>query len=214
MLLPVFQDLIKPQWRKVLEAIKQHGGMAVGDLARETGGSYMAAKTHCEELVKAGYLIRTRLPRSGVGRPEIFYNLASKAGDLFPGAGDGFTLDLLEDVRRIFGESAPDKLLYQHFQRQKEAWAATIDKVPELGQKLKKLAALREKAGHACHIADHNGHAALVELHHPLHRIFERHPRAETMEHRMLEELLGCRLKRHATATGRESAAQVTFEVA
>ena len=65
MLLPVFRDLIKPHWRVVLEELKITGGMPVSELAKCTGGSYMAVKTHCEELTKSGYLVRTRLPRTG-----------------------------------------------------------------------------------------------------------------------------------------------------
>jgi biotin operon repressor len=77
MLLPVFRDLIKPQWRVVLEQLKLAGGMPVSELARQTGGSYMAVKTHCEELTKSGYLIRTP--------PDVWRERAGKtAVSIFP----------------------------------------------------------------------------------------------------------------------------------
>ena len=44
--------------------IKLAGGLPVSELARRVGTSYMTAKTHCDELADAGYLIRTRLPRT------------------------------------------------------------------------------------------------------------------------------------------------------
>lgn len=215
MLLPVFQDLIKPQWRKVLEAIKWRGGMPVSDLARETATSYMAAKTYCEELVAAGYLLRTRLPRTGVGRPEIYYCLSAKADALFPQAGIEFTVALLDDARRIFGESAADKLLYQYFQHLQQAWAKALEGETDTEQKLAKLAKLREKAGHTCRCEPaKDGGTCLVEIHHPLQALFRHYPRAVTMELRMLEELLGCRLKRSESETGRETEPRVTFEIA
>ena len=96
MLLPVFQDLIKPQWRAVLEELKLSGGLPVSELARRLDASYMAVKQQCEELKKLGYLDRSRIPRTAVGRPEIFYSLSVKADALFPEAGLRFTLEILQ----------------------------------------------------------------------------------------------------------------------
>ena len=112
MLLPVFQDLIKPQWRKVLEELKRSGGLSISELARRVDASYMAVKQQCDELKKLGYLSRTRVPRTVVGRPEISYRLAAKADGLFPQAGMTFTLELLDELKGIYGDSLPDKLLF------------------------------------------------------------------------------------------------------
>ncbi len=214
MLLPVFQDLIKPQWRQVLEALKRSGGMSVSELARLTGVSYMAAKSHCEELTQAGYVIRSRLPRTEVGRPEIFYSLSEKSEALFPQVGIDFTLALLNDLKRMSGDSAPEKLLFQHFQRQQEAWAKALAELPGLEAKAIKLAKLREKEGYASRWhSKAPGFGQLIDLHNPLQKLFGPYPRAATMELRMLEELLGCKLTRSEIPTGREGTPQVVFEV-
>lgn len=215
MLPPEIRDLIKPQWRPVLEELKHAGGLPVSDLARKIGGSYMAVKTHCEELTKAGYLLRTRLPRTAVGRPGIFYSLAAKADGLFPQPGVAFTLELLDEARLMFGESAPEKLLYQHFQKRLERLSKQLVKSPVPAARAVKLAALREQDGCSCRCEHTPGiPVRIVELHNPLQRIFERYPRAVTMELRMLEQLLECRLLRHELATGREAPPQVVFELA
>lgn len=211
MLLPVFRDLIRPQWRAVLEELKSSGGMPVADLARKSGGSYMAVKTHCEELTKAGYLVRTRLPRSEVGRPEIFYSLAEKADALFPQAGTAFTLELLEEVRRMFGETAPEKILFQHFQSRFESLATILDKLDSPVEKAAKLASLRDKEGCASHFA--SDPPRIIELHNPLLRIFQRYPRAAMMEQRMIEQLLGRKVRRSEESGGREGMPRVTFEI-
>ena len=214
MLLPVFQDLIKPQWRTVIEALKQCGGMPVSELARQSDSSYMAAKSHCEALTDAGYLIRTRLPRSEVGRPEILYSLSAKADALFPQAGIDFTLELLEDVKRMFGESAPEKLLYQHFQRQQESWSKALAGLADLPQKARKLARLRTKAGYASAYQSKEGPAGrLLELHNPLHNIFELYPRAAKLEQGMIEELLGTRVTRREIGDSRTQTQQVAYEL-
>jgi predicted ArsR family transcriptional regulator len=211
MLLPVFKDLVRPQWRAVIETLKQSGGLPVAELARATGTSYMAAKTHCEELTKAGYLVRTRLPRTEVGRPEIFYSLAAKADDLFPQAGVKFTLELLDEVKRMFGETAPEKILFQHFQNRFETLATALDRFESLPDKIAKLASLRCKEG--CASAAETDPPRLTELHNPLARIMERYPRAAAMEQRMIEQLLGRRVTRRELPGGREGTARVVFEI-
>ncbi len=213
MLLPVFQDLIKPQWRAVLEELKLSGGLPVSDLARHVDASYMAVKQHCEELKKIGYLDRSRIPRTAVGRPEIFYSLSGKADALFPQAGVHFTLDLLEELKLMLGESTPDKLLFQHFQKQQEKWQPLVSKPETLADKAAKLASLREKEGCCLRCVREPGIFRIEEFHNPLQRIFERYPRAVAMELRTIEQLLGMRVSRRELAGGRAGQPRVVFEV-
>ena len=214
MLVPAFRDLIKAPWRAVLEELKQSGGMPVSELARKTGGSYMAVKTHCEDLTKSGYLVRTRLPRTAVGRPEIFYSLAAKSDALFPQAGVDFTLALLDELKLMFGESTPDKLLFQHFQKQQARLGRHLEGLQSLAGKAGKLAALREKEGCTCHCECHPGAPVrIVEIHNPLQRVFERYPRALAMELRMFEQWFGKRVIRRELPGGRETPPRVVFEI-
>ncbi len=215
MLLPVFQDLVKPQWRTVLEALKLSGGLPVSELARQLDASYMAVKQHCEELKNLGYLDRSRIPRTAVGRPEIFYSLAAKADALFPQAGAAFTLGLLDELKALFGENTPDKLLFQHFQKLYEKWVPQLAKGQSVVEKATKLAALREKDGCYCRCnQDPAGSCSLEEFHNPLQRVFERYPRAVAMEQRMIEQLLGTRVQRREIPGGRAGQPRVVFEVA
>lgn len=214
MLLPAFQDLIKPQWRAVLEELKISGGLPVSELSRVVDASYMAVKQHCEELKKIGYLDRSRVPRTVVGRPEIFYSLSMKADALFPQAGVGFTLELLEELKSLLGESTPDKLLFQHFQKQQDKWQPQLAKARSLVDKATKLVALREKEG--CFVRckdDPELGFRIEEFHNPLQRIFEHYPRAVAMEQRMIEQLLGTRVSRREMPGGRGGQPRVVFEV-
>lgn len=214
MLLPVFRDLIKPQWRVVLEELKQGGGMSVADLARATGGSYMAVKAHCEALTRSGYLVRTRLPRTEVGRPEIFYSLGARADALFPQAGDAFALDLLGHLKRMYGEHAPEKLFFQYFEQRRVVLVKALGKVVCADERAERLVALRGKEGCAGTCEREDGTVVrIVERHNPLQRVFDCYPRAVAMELRMLEQVLDRTLARREVATGRESAPHVVFEM-
>jgi predicted ArsR family transcriptional regulator len=214
MLLPVFQDLIKPQWREIIVTLKAAGGMSVSELARQTGASYMTAKFRCDELANAGYVIRTRLPRTAVGRPEIFYSLAAKADALFPDAGMDFTLALLDELRLMHGESAPERLLFQHFAKLGERLEKQLCKLENPADKAQKLAALRVKDGCASRFEQEPGTPGrIVELHNPLQRVFEQYPRAATMELRMIEQVLGTRILRSEPPGGPQGMPRVVFEL-
>ncbi len=214
MLPPVFQDLIKPQWRAVLEELKFSGGLPVSELARRVGASYMAVKQQCEELKKLGYLDRSRVPRTVVGRPEIFYSLGVKADALFPQAGAGFTLELLRELKALFGENTPDKLLFQHFQKQYEKWLPSVSKEQSLVEKVGRLVVLRTKEGCFVRLVnDSENGLRIEEFHNPLLRVFECYPRAAAMELRMIEQLLGTRVARRELSGGREGQPRVVFEV-
>lgn len=215
MFLPGFRDLVKPQWVATLEELKLSGGLPVSELSRRLEASYMAAKQYCEDLTELGYLDRSRVPRTAVGRPEIFYRLSEKADALFPQAGVAFTVEILDQTRALFGESAPERLLFQYFQQQQERWLPKLAKAKSLVEKATKLAALREKEGcfGRCKYDPEAGFR-IEEYHHPLQRVFERYPRAVAMELRMLEQLLGTRVTRREIPGGRAGPARVDFEVA
>ena len=214
MLLPVFNDLVKPQWRAVIEELKLSGETSASELARSIGGSYMAIKTHCEELTKAGYVVRTRLPRTEVGRPEILYSLSAKADALFPQAGADFTLEVLDEARRVFGENAPEKLLFQYFQKQEALLEKALSKYPSVAERAAKLVAIRNRRGCAGFCKQDPGEPLrVVEVHNPLQRVFLTYPRAAAMEHRMIERLLGARLVRRELPGGRDTSPCVVFDI-
>lgn len=215
MLLPIFQDLIKPQWCVVIAELKLSGGLPVSELARRVNASYMAVKQHCEELKKLGYLDRSRIPRSAVGRPEIYYSLGAKTDALFSQAGGGFTLDLLEEMKGLFGENAPDKLLFQHFQKLYERWQPLVSKELTIKEKMARLVLIRNKEGcfSRCGAEPEKG-LHFEEFHNPMQRIFESYPRAAAMEHRMLEQLLEVRLNRSEISGGRTGQPRVIYELA
>ena len=212
---PGFRELVKPQWVAAIEELKISGGLPVSELSRRLGTSYMATKQYCEDLNKLGYLARSRVPRTEVGRPEIFYRLSPKAASIFPDAGVSFTLGLLENLKGLFGESAPERLLYQYFQQLQELWQPRLAKASSLVEKATLLAGLREKEGcfGRCKYDPENGFR-IEEYHHPLQLVFDQYPRAVTMELRMLEQLLGTRVVRREIPGGRSGPARVDFEVA
>jgi predicted ArsR family transcriptional regulator len=214
MLLPVLQDLLKPQWRQVIETLRHQGSLPAGAIARLLDGHYMTVKAHCDQLADAGYLVRARLPRDEVGRPEIFYSLSAKADALFPQAGVDFTLELLDLLRQMHGENSAEKLLFQYFTVLTARLEKQLDALKTPEERAQKLAGLRCMAGYDCRFENSAGKAArLIEAHNPLGRIIAAHPHAAGFEQRMIERLLGTRVVRHEIPGGREATPRVIFEL-
>jgi predicted ArsR family transcriptional regulator len=192
-----FRDLSKPQLLNLIEAIKKSQGMAVADLARELEMSYMGVKQHCQKLEVMGYLKTWRVPRSGVGRPEKLYKLTSKCDELFPQPGSDLILNVMEGMQKFFGESSPEKIFFHHFEKLRDDWSVTINKGKSLVEKATRLADLRDKSGcfSRCKYDVEFGFR-IEEYHNPLIELFQKYPNLIKQEIRMMEQLLGSKVKR------------------
>lgn len=192
-----FRDLTKPNVLKIIEAIKKSQGMTVAELSRAVELSYMGAKQQCEKLELLGYLKTWRVPRKAAGRPEKLYVLTEKCSTLFPQAGVELSLNVMEGVKRFFGDSAPEKILFHHYEQQRSEWASHVSRGKSMVEKATRLVELREKSGVfcQCHYTSEGGFR-IEEYHHPMQEIFAVYPSAVIQEVRMMEQLLGTKVER------------------
>ena len=150
--LKVLRDFSRPHWVDIVQQIKGSPGLSVAELARRLKMSYMGVKQHCVDLEKKGYLDTWRRPKP-MGRPEKAYRLTAKCAPLFPELGLAFAAELLENVRRNHGDTAPDKALFQYFQAQAERYAAKVKgETPE--ELAKSFAKLRNAGNSHCGCTD------------------------------------------------------------
>ena len=212
----VHRDTMRSSYAEIIEALKTSDGMPVSDLARELGMSYMGVKGHCVNLTKMGYLEEWRVPREKkeVGRPEKLYRLMPKCDGLFPEAGTGLTLAVLDGVKQLFGESAPEKLLFHHFQQLRDQWQAKVRVGKSMVEKATRLADLRDKEGWfgRCHYDPESGFR-IEEFHNPLSKIYAVYPNAVRMEVQMMEQLLGTKVVRNEVSMGK-GRKRVVYEIA
>ena len=198
------RDIARPTYAEILETLKRSDGMAVSELAKELKMSYMGVKQHCVNLEKKGYLKTWRVPRTQVGRPEKLYRLTEACEDLFPQAGPSLTLALLQGVRQLYGESAPEKMLFHYFEGMRQRWAEKMKGANALAEKATKLAALRDAEGcfSKCTYDAQDG-LRIEEYHHPMAKIYEQYPSAIRMEVQVMEQLLGTRVARKSIDAGK-----------
>jgi predicted ArsR family transcriptional regulator len=208
------RDIARPTYAEILEALNRSDGMAVSELANELKMSHMGVKQHCVNLEKKGYLKTWRVPRTQVGRPEKLYRLTDACDALFPQSGPNLTLNLLQGVRQLYGESAPEKMLFHHFVDQRQRWSQKIKPGTPLAERATKLAELRDAEGcfSRCAYDSQNG-LRIEEYHHAMTPIYEVYPSAIRMEVQMMEQLLGSRVERKSVESGK-GRERIVYEVA
>src|ERR1700747_469808 len=150
MISPMNQRLLaeigRTQRLEILLSLKRTKGMSVNELVEKMGMSYMGIKQHCLTLQRDGYLDTWRRPQK-MGRPEMVYRLTRRSHDLFPSDSNGFTLELLSSAKEIFGANAPEKLLYNVFEKRTTVLRAKVRGENAL-ERAKWLAKVRDNEGY------------------------------------------------------------------
>ncbi|MEI9895342.1 MAG: hypothetical protein WDN28_15995 [Chthoniobacter sp.] len=185
---------------RVLNELKRTQGLCVTDLAARVGMSYMGAKGVCLDLEKRGLLDTWRQPQK-IGRPHLLYRLTQRAQDLFPTESNALTLDTLEAARKLFGSTAPDKLLLVVFQKKTEQYLAKL-KGDTPAERAKWLARLRDHDGHMAECeADETGAVRIVEHHSPILDVLREFPLVAKLEADMFQRLVGTPVEREETSS-------------
>ncbi len=195
----------------IIQRLKCSTGMPVRELSTAMEMSYMGVKQHCVELEKTGFLDTWRRSKKA-GRPEKLYRLTPKADTLFGCAAPTLTLDLLATAERVYGETAPPKLLFAYFQAKTESLAPRFAKAATLLERAKLLAKLRSAEGCLSECGtDERGRLFLVEHHRPLRALAESYEIVDELECEMIERLLGCEVRRSVEEVS--GLVRVTFQI-
>lgn len=195
----LLSEIGRTQRLSIVRELKRSKGLAVKEIARRLGMSYMGIKQHCIELAREGYLDTWRNPKP-MGRPEMLYRLTRKANDLFPTDSNALTLAILEAARQMFGPSTPLKLLFVYFRDKTEGYAAKLHgETPEA--RARWLSRLRDREGCISEVV--NGEVLqIIERHSPIRDLLEAYPEAANMERELFERVLGARVARRCEASG------------
>ena len=197
----LLQQIDRSARLKVINELKRTQGLAVSGLAERLQMSYMGIKCVCLDLEKRGLLDTWRQPQK-VGRPQMLYRLTERALELFPSESNGLTLELLEAAQRLFGTTAPEKLLLVMFQKQTEKYAARING-ESLKERVEQLTRVREKEGYMAECVRDGAGWRLIEYHSPILDVLKSFPVVSRFEVEMFERLLGVPVSRELnTASG------------
>ena len=192
-------EIGRTQRLEILNSLKRTKGMSVNELVTKMKMSYMGIKQHCLTLQRDGYLDTWRRPQK-MGRPEMVYRLTRRSHDLFQSDSNQFTLELLKSVQEIQGPNAPEKLLYNLFERKAAALKARA-KGDIVIERAKWLARVRDGEGYMAQFVAGEKEATpqILECHSPILNLLDRYPIIGRLEENMFESVLGARLRREET---------------
>jgi len=189
-------EIGRTQRLEILNSLKRSKGMSVNELVRKMKMSYMGIKQHCLTLQRDGYLDTWRRPQK-MGRPEMVYRLTRRSHDLFPTDSNRFTLEMLRSAQDIYGRNAPEKLLYNVFERK---IANTKQKVKgdTIADRAKWLARLRDSEGYMAQFStdEKEGGPQILECHSPIMNLLDRYPIIARLEQDLFEAVLGTTVRR------------------
>lgn len=179
----------------MLNEIKRTQGIAVGEIAGRIGMSYMGVKDLCTDLARRGLLDTWREPQPK-GRPKMLYRLTQRAHELFPTASNGATIAVLEAAQKLYGATAPEKLLLVLFQGKAEAYGTKL-KGDTLAERVKSLARLRDQEGYMSEWEEAaDGALRIVEHHSPILDLLQAFPIVARLEGEMFKRILGVPVRR------------------
>lgn len=192
-------EIGRTQRLEILNSLKRSKGMSVNELVRKMKMSYMGIKQHCLTLERDGYLDTWRRPQK-MGRPEMVYRLTRRTHDLFQTDSNRFTLELLKSVQESYGPNAPEKLLYNMFERKTDALKSKT-KGETVAERAKWLARLRDSEGYMAQfiMEEKEDGSQILECHSPIMNLLDRYPIIGRLEQDMFETVLGTSVRREET---------------
>jgi predicted ArsR family transcriptional regulator len=194
----ILAEIGRTQRLEILNSLKRSKGMSVNELVRKMKMSYMGIKQHCLTLQRDGYLDTWRRPQK-MGRPEMVYRLTRRTHDLFQSDSNTITLELLKSVQDTYGPNAPEKLLYNLFERKTASLKAKV-KGDTVVDRARWLARLRDTEGYMSQFSlEDEGGPQILECHSPILNLLDAYPLVGRLEQDLFEAVLGTSVRREET---------------
>jgi predicted ArsR family transcriptional regulator len=135
-----------------------------------------------------------------MGRPEMVYRLTRRTHDLFQSDSNQFTLELLKSIQESYGPNAPEKLLYNVFERKTSALKSKV-KGDTVEERAKWLTRVRDSEGYMSQFMteEKEGGTQILECHTPILNLIDRYPIIGRLEQDLFEAVLGTSVRREET---------------
>ena len=192
----LLSEIGRTQRLEILNTLKRTKGLSVNELVAKMKMSYMGIKQHCLTLERDGYLDTWRRPQK-MGRPEMVYRLTRRTHDLFPCDSNDMTIELLKSIAEIHGPNAPEKLLFNVFERKTAALKEKV-KGDTVADRAKWLVKEREKEGFMSQLVteESEGGPQILECHSPIMNLLDLYPIIGRLEQDLVGNVLGTPVRR------------------
>jgi predicted ArsR family transcriptional regulator len=155
--------------RAILDLLKREGPLDATALAARLEVTPMAARQHLYALADEGLVAFTEEARPK-GRPAKLWRAERPADALFADAHADLTVELIGNIREVFGDKGLDRLIAKRTVHQIADYRAAMDGARTLRERVKRLARLRSDAGYMADFDTDGDGFILVENHCPVCR--------------------------------------------
>jgi predicted ArsR family transcriptional regulator len=155
-------------YEQILMLLKTRGPQTAQSLAGLMGLTAMGVRRQLEAAVE-DELVRFQDSPGKVGRPVRRWLLSDRGHARFPDRHAELTLDLIQDVRTLFGETGLEKLIAGRAEASETTYRAGIGPGATLDERMAALAAARTREGYMAEIEPRvDGSVLLHENHCPI----------------------------------------------
>lgn len=149
----------------VLEQVKRDGPATAETLAAKLHVTGMAVRQHLEHLEKSN-LVKHEIRPHGRGRPSKMWRATEKAESFFANSHAALAVDLLNQMRKIFGEKGLGQLIALRTADQERAYLPQVARGKTLKSRLERLARIRSREGYMAAVRKDGPDAWLFLEHH------------------------------------------------
>lgn len=132
--------------QRILELIKQNGGMTADQMSKSLGITSMGVRQHLVALERDG-LVAYKAEQRGMGRPKYIYYLTDAGDELFPRSYPQLVNSFIEATRAAFGEKGIDQVFAARNESLQGVYEARL-KGKDLAGKVAELAKIRSEEGY------------------------------------------------------------------
>ena len=160
-----------PAQRAILDHLKKNGPSEVSAIAATLNVTTMAVRQHLHALENLKLVEFVATGRSGErGRPSKRWQLLDRANAYFSDAHADLSVELITNIREIFGERGLEKLIERRTEQQSAQYKTALSGANTLRDTVKRLAKLRTDAGYLADVQAMDDGFLLIENHCPVCR--------------------------------------------
>jgi len=154
--------------KRILHLLKTRGPQDAETLAESIGISGMAVRQHLYQMHEESWVTFTD-QGNGRGRPKRYWQLNSTSARFFPNRHKDLLVNLLEGIKKKFGEEGVHSLLDQRIHDQVKQYRSQIPEEMDLPEQIAILAEIRSGEGYLAEVEEGpHGEWMLIENHCPI----------------------------------------------
>lgn len=137
---------------KIVSLLKVEGALTAKVLASELQLTTMGVRQHLQTLEESGD-ISFEDKKAARGRPTRYWALTTKSNSRFSDRHEELTVQLIDSVKSVFGDSGLEQLISHREQASLDLYQAALVDKNSLEDKLNTLAQLRTEEGYMANVA-------------------------------------------------------------